>query len=70
MANDPDIAMMCMFLMMSREVLSRYKQKHKLTIREKYICFCILVRTFESLNNLNNKVTFAEKFITAAYYKS
>ena len=63
MTRKADIYTLCMFLVMSQEVLNRYKRGHKLTPKEKYICLGILLRTVESFNTLRSD----EKFLSGLH---
>ena len=51
-----DLYVMSMFLVMAQEVLRKFKQGIKLTMREKVICLGITAKTFESWERVTNKI--------------
>ena len=63
MTTRADIDTICVFLIMSKEVLNRYKRGHKLTSKEKYICLGIILKTVESFNTLRSD----EKFLSGLH---
>ena len=52
---DRDLYVMGMFLVMSQEVLNRYKAGIRLTDREKYLCLLLIARTAQAHSNLSQK---------------
>ena len=49
-----DLFIMSAFLVMAQEVINKFKQGIKLTMREKVICLAITARTFESWERITN----------------
>lgn len=51
---DRDLYIMGMFLVMSQEILNRFKNGQRLSTREKVICLNWTLRTFIAWQNLAN----------------
>jgi len=53
---DRDLYVMSLFLIMTQEIINRFKQGIRLTYKEKVMCLMMVGRTYESWERLSNKV--------------